>query len=69
MTMFLADGWKDYEVLDCGFGEKLERWKDVILRRPDPQAIWPQRAPDLWKKAQAHYHRNERGGGAWEFFE
>ena len=67
--MFLADAWKDYEVLDCGGGEKLERWQDVILRRPDPQAIWPQRAPELWKKAQAHYHRSDRGGGSWEFFQ
>ena len=67
--MFLADAWKDYEVLDCGGGEKLERWQDVILRRPDPQAIWPQRAPEFWKKAQAHYHRSDRGGGSWEFFQ
>ena len=67
--MFLADDWKDYEVLDCGGGEKLERWKNVILRRPDPQAIWPQRAPELWSRAQAHYHRSERGGGSWEFFQ
>ena len=41
--MFLADQWLDYEVLDCGGGEKLERWGDIILRRPDPQAIWPAR--------------------------
>ena len=67
--MFLADSWKDYEVLDCGNGEKLERWKTIILRRPDPQAIWPQRNPEIWDKAQAHYHRSERGGGSWEFFE
>ena len=39
--MFIASGWKDYEVIDTGDGEKLERWQDVILRRPDPQAIWP----------------------------
>ena len=66
--MFLADGWRDYEVLDCGGGEKLERWGSYILRRPDPQAIWPQRAPEEWGKAQAWYHRSERGGGSWEFF-
>ena len=66
--MFLADKWSDYEVLDCGGGEKLERWGDVVLRRPDPQAIWPARRPELWASAQAHYHRSERGGGAWEFF-
>ena len=66
--MFLASTWKDYEVLDTGDGEKLERWGDVILRRPDPQVIWPKGDPALWKKAQAHYHRSEKGGGEWEFF-
>ena len=66
--MFLADQWQDYEVLDCGGGEKLERWGDVYLRRPDPQAIWPAHDPSLWRKAQAHYHRSEKGGGSWEFF-
>ncbi len=66
--MFLADQWKDYEVLDCGDGEKLERWGDVILRRPDPQTIWPKRQPDLWGKADAWYHRSAAGGGEWEFF-
>lgn len=65
--MFLADTWQDYEVLDTGDGEKLERWGSVILRRPDPQTIWPKAAPALWASAQAHYHRSERGGGAWEF--
>ena len=67
--MFIADKWQDYEVLDCGSGEKLERWGDVYLRRPDPQAIWPARDPSLWRKAQAHYHRSEKGGGSWEFFD
>ncbi len=66
--MFLADQWKDYEVLDCGDGEKLERWGDYILRRPDPQAIWPKWQPALWSGAQAWYHRSERGGGEWERF-
>ncbi len=66
--MYLASNWRDYEVLDCGGGEKLERWQDVILRRPDPQAIWPQQNPDLWARADAWYHRSERGGGEWEFF-
>ena len=65
--MFLADGWTDYEVLDTGDGEKLERWKDVVLRRPDPQTIWPKTDEALWRKAQAHYHRSDRGGGSWEF--
>ncbi|HIQ71147.1 MAG TPA: class I SAM-dependent methyltransferase [Candidatus Onthenecus intestinigallinarum] len=66
--MYLASNWRDYEVLDCGGGEKLERWQDVILRRPDPQAIWPQQNPSLWAQADAWYHRSERGGGEWEFF-
>ena len=66
--MFLTTTWKDFEVLDTGDGEKLERWGGVILRRPDPQTIWPKADPALWKQAQAHYHRSERGGGEWEFF-
>ena len=65
--MFLANTWEDYEVLDTGDGEKLERWGNVILRRPDPQTIWPKADPALWKQAQAHYHRSEMGGGEWEF--
>ena len=65
--MFLADSWVDYEVLDTGDGEKLERWGEIILRRPDPQTIWPKAQEKLWKNAQAHYHRSERGGGEWEF--
>ena len=65
--MFLTDSWEDYEVLDTGEGEKLERWGDVILRRPDPQTIWPMARPEWWKQAQAHYHRSEKGGGEWEF--
>jgi len=65
--MFLADSWTDYEVLDTGDGEKLERWGDIILRRPDPQTIWPKAREELWRSAQAHYHRSERGGGEWEF--
>ena len=66
--MFIASDWQDYQVIDTGDGEKLERWKDVILRRPDPQAIWPKQSPALWKQADAHYHRSEKGGGQWEFF-
>ena len=65
--MFIADGWKDFEVLDTGGGEKLERWGDILLARPDPQVIWPRENEGLWQKAQAHYTRSERGGGAWEF--
>ena len=49
--MFLADSWTDYEVLDTGDGEKLERWGDIVLRRPDPQTIWPKAQEKLWKSA------------------
>ena len=66
--MYIADKWKDYEVLDTGNGEKLERWGDYILIRPDPQVIWTcdHKAPG-WKKANGHYHRSSKGGGEWEF--
>ena len=65
--MWIADQWKDYEILDCGDGEKLERWGDVILRRPDPQAIWPRTGDDArWQKADGIYHRSAKGGGEWE---
>ncbi len=65
--MFTADQWQSYEVLDTGNGEKLERWGDFTLRRPDPQVIWPQAAPGIWDSAQAHYLRSDRGGGEWKF--
>ena len=66
--MILANNWKDYECIDAGNGEKLERWGSVILRRPDPQAIWPiNQKKDLWKKVDGHYHRSHEGGGEWEF--
>ena len=67
--MWLADNWKDYEVIDCADGEKLERWGDFLLIRPDPQVIWsgPRKHPG-WKKPNAHYHRSSKGGGEWEFF-
>lgn len=66
--MLLADEWKDYELIDTGNGEKLERWGTYILRRPDPQIIWPITGNNkLWDKADAHYHRSSSGGGKWEF--
>ena len=65
--MFLANQWKDFEVLDTGSGEKLERWGEYLLARPDPQVIWPKALPDLWQQADARYVRSETGGGAWEF--
>lgn len=66
--MLLADDWKDYELIDTGAGEKLERWGNVVLRRPDPQIIWPLKEEAAhWKRADAHYHRSQSGGGKWEF--
>ena len=62
--MRVADDWKDYELLDCSDGERLERWGEVILIRPDPQVIWktPRKHP-MWKKANARYLRSSTGGG------
>ena len=67
--MWIADGWKDYEVIDCSDGEKLERWGKYILLRPDPQVLWstPKKNP-AWHKLNGHYHRSNKGGGEWEFF-
>lgn len=62
--MFLASGWKDFEIIDTGNGDKLERWGDVLLLRPDPQAIWPMRSPG---HVDARYIRSSSGGGAWQF--
>lgn len=67
--MFLATKWKDYELIDAGNGERLERWGKYILRRPDPHVIWPSRLDHpAWRKVDGHYHRSEKGGGSWEFF-
>ncbi len=66
--MWIADKWKDYEVLDTSSGEKCERWGDYILVRPDPQVIW--NTPHCikeWKQKNGHYHRSNKGGGEWEF--
>ena len=68
--MFLASDWKDYKLLDVSNGERLEKWGDYVLIRPDPQAIWKsERKHPLWKKANAHYHRSKSGGGNWEIFD
>ena len=68
--MFIANEWKDYEVIDCSAGEKLERWGDYLLVRPDPQVIWDTRKEHRgWKKMNGHYHRSTKGGGEWEFFD
>ncbi len=66
--MWLSDTWQDYEVLDTSDGEKLERFGDYLLIRPDPQVIWKTRKSRLWKNVNAHYHRSSKGGGSWEFF-
>lgn len=69
ITMWIADNWKDYEVLDTSAGEKLERWGDYLLIRPDPQVIWDTpKEHKGWKKCNGHYHRSSKGGGEWEFF-
>ena len=63
-----ADTWKDYELLDATDGNRLERWGETILIRPDPQVVWktPKQSP-LWAKADAVYHRSNQGGGEWEY--
>lgn len=65
--MLIANKWKDYKILDTGDGEKLERVGKYTIRRPDSQVIWPKTNPDIWNKADAVYHRSEKGGGHWEF--
>ena len=66
--MLLAEDWKEYELIDTGGGEKLERWGKYTLRRPDPQAIWPVTGDEkIWSGADAHYHRSSSGGGSWEY--
>ncbi|MCC8125933.1 MAG: class I SAM-dependent methyltransferase [Clostridiales bacterium] len=67
--MWTAEGWKDYEVIDCSGGEKLERWGDYLLIRPDPQVIWnTPKEHRGWTHPDGHYHRSAKGGGEWEFF-
>lgn len=63
----ISNEWKEYECLDAGNGEKLERWGDVILRRPDPQAMWNVEFNTSWNTADGFYHRSSKGGGQWEF--
>ena len=68
--MYIAENWRDYQILDTSEGEKLERWGRYLLVRPDPQVVWktPKKDPG-WRKHNAHYHRSSRGGGEWEFFD
>lgn len=70
--MFLANGWKDYELIDCNRGEKLERWGEYRLIRPDPQVVWeldPAQKSPLWSRADARYLRSKSGGGQWETYQ
>ena len=68
--MWVAGDWKDYRVLDCSEGEKLEMWGSYKLLRPDPQVIWSTpKDKALWGKLNAHYHRSSKGGGDWDFFD
>lgn len=65
--MIISNKWEDYKCLMSGDGEKLEKWGDVILRRPDPQIIWDKSHDNLWNKWDGFYHRSNKGGGNWEF--
>ena len=64
--MWVSLGWKDYELLDCGGGERLENWGGYLLRRPDPQAVWQPGGSPLWEQARGVYTRSSSGGGSWE---
>ena len=65
--MWIADGWKDYELIDASGGERLERWGEHILVRPDPQIIWKtERSSPLWKQFEGRYSRSQTGGGSWD---
>ena len=66
--MKIANEWKDYKILDMADGQKLEKWGNIILSRPDPQIIWKEKSfPNKWKEAYATYHRSKTGGGSWEY--
>ena len=68
--MWIADNWKEYEVIDCSNGEKLERWGDYILVRPDPQVIWDTpKTRKEWRRKNGHYHLSKKGCCEWEFFD
>lgn len=65
--MLLSKEWKDYTIIDAGNKEKLEIWNGIILRRPDPQAMWDIDINSSWDKVDGFYHRSSKGGGSWEF--
>lgn len=60
----IATNWSDYELIEAGNFMKLERWGDIFLKRPEPQAIWPY---EKWRSFDGEYHRSNKGGGEWEF--
>lgn len=64
----ISKEWKDYECIDAGSGEKLERWNGIILRRPDPQAMWYKSKSRQWENVDGHYFRSNKGGGEWKFY-
>ena len=66
--MLVSNDWKDYECIDAGNGEKIERWGSMILRRPDPWALWTHNDTSIWSNCDALYHRSDKGGGYWEYF-
>ena len=67
--MYLSDKWKDYRLVDASGGEKLEYWGKYLLRRPDPIAVWEDRADiGKWNSPDAWYHRSNKGGGSWQMF-
>lgn len=63
----ISNNWQDYECITSGDGQKLERWGKIILNRPDPQIIWPKTNNKIWNNIDAIYHRNNKGGGYWEY--
>lgn len=66
--MKIANEWKDYKILDMANGQKLERWGDIVLSRPDPQIIWKDKSyPKKWNEINAVYNRSKQGGGSWSF--
>ena len=66
--MEISRDWKDYEIIDMASGEKLERWGNIVLIRPDPQIIWKEKQfPNKWKNIHARYNRSKTGGGSWEY--
>ena len=66
MSVFIANNWHNYTILDAGDGEKLETWGKITVIRPDPQIIWAKFNPKIWQNCHMHYHRSKSGGGSWE---